>query len=41
MKSKGVWLEDLTWFEAKARFEVGAAVVIPIGAASKDRKSVV
>jgi creatinine amidohydrolase len=35
VKSKGVWLEDLTWFEAKARFDAGAAVVIPIGAASK------
>ena len=35
MSGRGVWLEDLTWFEAKARFEVGAAVVIPIGAASK------
>ena len=35
MRSKGVWLEDLTWFEAKARFDSGAAVVIPIGASSK------
>lgn len=33
--SKGVWLEDLTWIEAKARFEAGATVLIPIGAASK------
>jgi creatinine amidohydrolase len=31
----GVWLEDLTWPEAKARFEAGMSVVIPIGAASK------
>ena len=31
----GVWLEDLTWPEAKARFEAGALVVIPVGAASK------
>src|SRR5229473_988986 len=31
----GVWLEDLTWPEAKARFEAGMLVVIPIGAASK------
>jgi creatinine amidohydrolase len=31
----GVWLEDLTWPEAKARFEAGMPVVIPIGAASK------
>jgi creatinine amidohydrolase len=32
---KGVWLEDLTWREAKARFDAGAVVVVPIGAASK------
>jgi creatinine amidohydrolase len=32
---RGVWLEDLTWREAKARFEGGAVVVVPIGAASK------
>ena len=32
---KGVWLEDLTWLEAKQRFEAGALIVIPIGAASK------
>jgi creatinine amidohydrolase len=31
----GVWLEDLTWPDAKARFEAGMPVVIPIGAASK------
>lgn len=31
----GVWLEDLTWHEAKARFDADAVVVIPIGAASK------
>ncbi len=31
----GVWLEDLTWPEAKVRFEAGALVVIPVGAASK------
>src|SRR5260370_39258381 len=31
----GVWLEDLTWPEAKARFETGMPVVIPIGAAAK------
>ncbi len=35
MSGRGVWLEDLTWFEAKARFDAGAAVVMPIGAASK------
>ena len=32
---KGVWLEDLTWFEAKERFDAGSVVVVPIGAASK------
>src|SRR6185436_8836443 len=31
----GVWLEELTWPEAKARFDSDAVVVIPIGAASK------
>jgi creatinine amidohydrolase len=31
----GVWLEDLTWPEAKIRFEAGMPVVIPVGAASK------
>jgi creatinine amidohydrolase len=31
----GVWLEDLTWPEAKARFDGGAVVVVPVGAASK------
>lgn len=31
----GVWLEDLTWPEAKARFGSDAVVIIPIGAASK------
>ena len=36
MTSKtGAWLEDLTWVEAKARFEAGSLVVVPIGAASK------
>ena len=34
MKS-GVWLEDLTWQEAKVRFDAGAVVVLPVGAASK------
>jgi creatinine amidohydrolase len=32
---KGVWLEELSWPEAKQRFEADAVVVIPIGAASK------
>lgn len=31
----GAWLEDLTWPEARTRFEAGLPVVIPIGAASK------
>ena len=31
----GVWLEELTWPEAKARFDADAVVIIPIGAASK------
>lgn len=34
-KRTGVWLEDLTWQEAKARFDAGAVVVVPVGAASK------
>jgi creatinine amidohydrolase len=33
---KGVWLSDLTWPEAKERFEAGAVVVVPIGAAAKE-----
>src|SRR3954470_9053762 len=32
---KGVWLEELTWHEAKQRFDADAVVVVPIGAASK------
>jgi len=32
---RGAWLEDLTWPEAKARFDAGAPVIVPIGAASK------
>lgn len=31
----GVWLEDLTWPEAKACLEAGALVVVPVGAAAK------
>lgn len=31
----GVWLEDLTWQEAKARFGAGSVVVVPVGAAAK------
>ena len=33
---KGSWLSDLTWPEAKVRFDAGAVVVVPIGAASKE-----
>lgn len=33
---KGVWLEDLTWPEAKAWFDRDAVVLVPIGAASKE-----
>jgi creatinine amidohydrolase len=33
---KGVWLETLTWAEAKARFDSGAVVVVPIGAIAKE-----
>jgi creatinine amidohydrolase len=32
---KGVWLEDLTWPEAKARFDADAVVIVPVGAAAK------
>jgi creatinine amidohydrolase len=32
---KGVWLEDLTWPEAKARFDADAVVIVPIGAGAK------
>lgn len=35
ISNTGFWLEDLTWPEAKAYFEAGALVVIPIGAAAK------
>lgn len=31
----GAWLEDLTWLEARSRFEAGALVVVPVGAAAK------
>lgn len=33
---KGVWLEDLTWPEARAWFDRDAIVLLPIGAASKE-----
>ena len=32
----GVWLGDLTWPEAKERFDAGAVVLVPIGAGSKE-----
>lgn len=32
----GVWLEELTWPEAKRWFERGALVLLPIGAAAKE-----
>ena len=32
----GVFLEALTWPEAKARFDADAVVVVPIGAAAKE-----
>lgn len=32
----GVWLEDLTWPEARTWFERGAPVVVPIGAIAKE-----
>lgn len=32
----GVFLADMTWKEAEARFKAGAVVVVPIGAASKE-----
>ena len=33
--TRGVWLEELTWPEAKARFAADPVIVIPIGAAAK------
>lgn len=32
----GVWLQDLTWPEAKAGIDAGKVIVIPVGAASKE-----
>jgi creatinine amidohydrolase len=34
-RQSGAWLEDLTWQEARARFDASAVVVVPVGAASK------
>ncbi|MBX3500466.1 MAG: creatininase family protein [Alphaproteobacteria bacterium] len=31
-----LWLEDLTWLEAKTRFEAGDVLILPIGAAAKE-----
>ena len=36
MTAPGVWLEDLTWPEAKARLDAGAVVVVPVGAIAKE-----
>lgn len=33
---KGVWLETLTWPEAKERIDAGTPVIVPIGAISKE-----
>jgi len=32
---RGVWLEELTWPEAKERFDADPVIIIPIGAAAK------
>ena len=32
----GVWIEDLTWPEAEARFKAGALVLVPVGAIAKE-----
>jgi len=34
--TRGAWLEDLTWLEAKARIDAGTPFVVPIGAISKE-----
>lgn len=31
-----LWLEDLTWVEARARFDSGDVLIVPIGAAAKE-----
>lgn len=33
---QGAFLEDLSWAEAKARFDAGCVVVLPVGAAAKE-----
>ena len=35
-RAAGVFLEELSWSEAEARFRAGAVVVVPIGAAAKE-----
>ncbi len=36
MTTPGCWLEDLTWDEAKDRFDAGWPVVVPVGAIAKE-----
>jgi creatinine amidohydrolase len=31
-----LWLEDLTWIEARIRFDAGDVLIVPIGAAAKE-----
>lgn len=35
-QQKGVWLEDLTWPDVKARIDSGQVIVVPIGAIAKE-----
>jgi creatinine amidohydrolase len=36
MSMRGTWLEDLTWDEAKQRFDRGWPVIVPVGAIAKE-----
>ena len=36
MSTRGTWLEDLTWHEAKERFDAGWPVIVPVGAIAKE-----
>jgi creatinine amidohydrolase len=36
MSMRGTWLEDLTWDEAKQRFDAGWPVIVPVGAMAKE-----
>lgn len=36
MPDPGVWLQDLSWPEAKTRIDSGAVIIVPIGAAAKE-----